>query len=110
MMHWSSTAGRVALILVAVLSAAAATPTAAQQAAQQAPGTGPTAEGASAWPAASSAPLPGPRLSPEFPRVEPSIEERSTIARPVPPAQNTIVISTLALVLIAVIVTILVVN
>ncbi len=118
MMHWSSTTDRVALILAAVLSAAAATPTAAQQAPQQAlqlaiqqpAGFGTTEEARAAQAGAPSAPLPGPRLHPEFPRVQPSIAERSATAGPVPPAQNTIVISTLALVLIAVIVTILVVS
>jgi hypothetical protein len=108
----------VALILIAVLGVAAtpaaaqeAVQQAAQQTGQQAPGSGVTAEQASATQVgALSAPLPGPRLSPEFPRVEPAIAERGAAARPVPPAQNTIVISTLALVLIVIIITILVVN
>ena len=111
MTYRSSIAGLVALILVTVLSAAAATPMAAQQEVQQAAGSVATVEEASTVPvAAPSAPLPGPRLSPEFPRVEPAIAGRGATAGPVPPAQNTIVISTLALVLIAVIVTILVVS
>jgi disulfide bond formation protein DsbB len=111
MMHRSSTAGLVALILVTVLSAAAATPTAAQEAAQQAPGSVATVEEASTVPvAAPSAPLPGPRLSPEWPRVQPSAAERHATARPVPPAQNTIVISTLALVVIVVLAVLLLVD
>jgi hypothetical protein len=79
-------------------------------AAQQAAGSGATTA-ASAAQAGSSAPLPGPRLRPELSRVEPSIVERSATAWPMAPARNhTIVISTLALVLIAVLVTILVVK
>ncbi len=115
MMHWSSTMSRVALILAAVLSAAAATPTAAQQASQpavqQPASSGVTGEACAAQVGAPSAPLPGPRLQPEWARVEPAIADRSTTPRPVPPAGNhTIVISTLALVLIVVIATILVVD
>ena len=110
MTYRSSIAGLVALILVTVLSAAAATPMAAQQEVQQAAGSVATVEEASTVPvAAPGAPLPGPRLSPEFPRVEPAIAERGA-ARPVPPAQNTIVISTLALVVIVVLAVLLLVD
>ena len=59
-----------------------------------------------------STPLPGPRLRPEWPRVEPALAEHRDRAEPVAPAGNshTIVLSTLALVVIVVIATILVVK
>jgi hypothetical protein len=114
MKHWSSTTDRLVLILVTVFCAAA-TPVVPQQVVEQVdpqaavPGV---AADVSVPPSAShAAPLAGPRLRPEWPRVvEPGMAERSAAARPPVPAQNTIVISTLALVLIAVIVTILVVK
>jgi hypothetical protein len=115
MMHRSSTTSRVAFILAAVLSAAAATPAAAQQTPQlavQQPAASGVAEQVPAVQAgAPSAPLPGPRVSPGFFTVQPNIAERSATAGPMAPARNhTIVISTLALVLIVVLATILVVG
>jgi hypothetical protein len=107
LMPWSSTADRGVLILVGGLSAAAATPIAAQQA----DGPGATAGASGAAAGSPGAPLPGPRLRPQVLSVAPGIAERGATAGPVAPAaNNTIVISTLALVLIAVIVTILVVK
>jgi hypothetical protein len=77
-----------ALNLTAVPSTAAATPTTAQQSV-----------------------LPGPSLRPVVRGVEPRIAQPNALVRsPAPAQKNTIVISTLALVLIAVIVTILVIK
>jgi len=98
-LSWPGPADHVALILGAMRSAAGTTPTVAQPVA-----------GASA-PADANASLPGPRVRPEVRGVEPRIADgRATAWAPPPPANHTIVISTLALVLIAVIVTILVVK
>jgi hypothetical protein len=85
-------ADHAALIRAAVLNAAGTTPVAAE-------------------PADASPPLTGPRVRPEVRGVEPRIAEdwASALAAAAPP-NNTIVISTLALVLIAVIITILVVD
>jgi hypothetical protein len=64
-----------------------------------------------AQPASPSAPLRGPRLQPEVRGVEPGIAQPDALAQPAAMGSNhTIVISTLAIVLIAVIVTILVVK
>jgi hypothetical protein len=61
--------------------------------------------------ASPSAPLRGPRLQPEIRGVEPNIAQPDALARPAAMGKNhTIVISTLAIVLIAIIVTILVVK
>ncbi len=66
---------------------------------------------AEAQTASPSAPLRGPRLQPEVRGIEPIIAQPDALARPAAMAKNnTIVISTLAIVLIAVIVTILVVK
>lgn len=107
-MRWSTTADRSAVTLVAALCIAAATPLAAQQAASPAP-----LAGASAVPTTSpGAPLPGPRLRPEWQPVEPSFADNS---EPAPMAatttaagSNTITISTLALVLVVIIIVLLV--
>ena len=132
MMRWLSIADRGVLTLIVGLSVAAATPAPAQQAA----GAGAPAVAASAdrvvpnpvvearaaptIPAAvqaraadvgsPGAPLLGPRLRPQVQRVEPKIARRSPAWPAAATPDNTIVISTLALVLIAVIVTILVVK
>jgi hypothetical protein len=87
--HWSSPADQVALILGTGLGAAAA------------------AEASAAQTDSPDAPLLGPRLRPEVRGVNPIIAAAAPMA---PARNNTIVISTLALVLIAVIVTILVVK
>ena len=85
-------ADQAALIRAAVLNAAGTTPVAAE-------------------PADASAPLAGPRVRPDVRGVEPRLAEdwASALSAAAPPP-NTIVISTLALVLIAVIITILVVK
>jgi len=58
-----------------------------------------------------SSPLPGPRLQPEIRGVEPNIAQPEAFGQPAPAGRNhTIILSTLAIVLIAVIVTILVVK
>ena len=115
MMHRLSTTASLALVLAALLSAAAATPAAAQQSpqlgVQQSAASGVTEQTPAVQAGAPSAPLPGPRLQPEWPRVEAAMAERTTSARPMAPAgSHTIVISTLALVLIVVIATILLVK
>jgi hypothetical protein len=100
--------GLAVVVSLVLLTVAAATPTAAQQAASpEAP-----AETSAVQAGSPSAPLLGPRLPPEMRGLEPStIGDRSVTAPPVAAARsNTIVISTLSLVLIAVIVTILVVT
>jgi hypothetical protein len=93
---WPGSADHVALIVAAVQRAVSTTPTADQPAADAAAPV-------------DAKPLPGPRVRPDIRGVEPRLAEDRTAA---PPAagNNTIVISTLALVLIAVIVTILVVK
>jgi hypothetical protein len=90
-MSLPGSADYVALLLAAVQSAAGPTATVAR-------------------PADASAPLSGPRVRPEIRGVEPRIAEDPATAWAPPPRSNTIVISTLALVLIAVIITILVVD
>lgn len=100
---------RAGLILIAVLCAAAVTPLAGQQAQD-------SARVVPASPARVSAPstIPlGPRLSPQFQRVEPrlapsSASQNSSFAAAA--GQHTIVISTLALVLVVIIVVLLVVK
>jgi len=132
MMRWLSIADRGVLTLIVGLSVAAATPAPAQQAA----GSGAPAVAASAGPVVPNpvaearaaatvptaaevraaqagspgAPLLGPQLHPQVQPVEPRIARRTPAWPAAPAPNNTIVISTLALVLIAVIVTILVVK
>lgn len=85
-------ADHTALIRAALLNAAGTTPVAAE-------------------PADASTPLTGPRIRPEVRGVEPRLaEDWASALSAAAPANNTIVISTLALVLIAVIITILVVD
>ena len=98
---------RPALILIAVLCVAAATPLLAQQA----PDSARVAGTISAQPSAQSTVQPGPRVSPRFQRLEPSFTTRSNAsAASAFAAQggHPIVISTLALVLIIVIIVLLV--
>jgi len=106
---------RAAVILGAVLYAAAVTPLKAQQVPDSARAS--VAAPANAAPASSvqtSAPSttePGPRLSPRFQSVTPSLDRSSTSAAPSPMPEggsHTLVISTLALVLIIIIVVLLV--
>lgn len=98
---------RTALILIGVLCVAAATPLAAQQASDSARAAVTTAAPASP----TSTTLPGPRVSaPQFQSYEPTLarssaSEHSSLALA---GSHTIVISTLALVLIVIIVVLLV--
>ncbi len=101
----------IAAALAALLTAAAAAPAVAQQGTQQAARSEATVQASAPAATSPSTPLPGPRLRPEWPRVEPALAEHREAAEPVAPAGNhTIVVSTLALVLIVVIATILVVK
>jgi len=107
MYRWSSSALGVGLALVVGLSVGTVTPAAAQQVADS--GVALTASPAPTHPVA--APLAGPRLPADVPSVRSPMAERAALAAaPAPPPPNTIVLSTLAIVLIAVIVTILVVK
>jgi hypothetical protein len=80
---------RAVVVLAAALCAAPLAVSAAQQAPDPARVTPASSAGAS-----SPSALPGPRLSPEFTRAEPTLALSTTSA-----GQHTIVISTLALVL-----------
>jgi len=101
MKRWLSIANRAVVTLVAVLCVAAATPLVAQQASDPVPqASAPAAQQASS----ASTPLPGPRLSPEWRRVEPSFAD-SSASRPVAAAagSHTFTVTTLVLVLVVVI-------
>jgi len=102
----------IAAALAALLTAAAAAPAVAQQGTQQAAPSEATVQASAPAVASPSTPLPGPRLRSEWQRVEPALAERRDAAEPMAPAGNshTIVLSTLALVVIVVIATILVVK
>jgi len=97
------------IILIAALCAAAVTPLWGQQASDSA-----RAVPVSPARSPSAAALPGPRLVPQFQRVEPRLASRATTSqRPAfmdAGGQHTIVVSTLALVLAAIIVVLLVVR
>jgi len=100
MIRWPSIADRGAMILVAVLCVAGATPLAAQQDSVPAPQAG-----ASAAPASSaSTSLAGPRLRPEWQRVEPSFVGSST-STPMAASggSHTVTVTTLVLVLVVII-------
>jgi hypothetical protein len=106
MMRWLTTADRGAVTLIAALCVAAATPLSAQQAAGPAPPARASAPQAS--PADSA--LPGPRLRPEWRRVEPSFADSSAtapLAATAVAGTHTITITTLALVLIVIIIVLL---
>ncbi len=79
------------LSMVAVLCVAAATPLVAQQASSPAPQ------------ASASTALAGPRLQPEFRRVQPAFAERSASASAAVSDTHTITVTTLVLVLVVVI-------
>lgn len=107
MKHWLSIAHRGAVTLVAVLCVAAATPLAAQQASGPAPQAGASAAQASS----ASTTLPGPRLRPEWRRVEPSFADSSASAPVAASADtHTITVTTLVLVLVIIIAVLLIAN
>lgn len=98
---------RVAVILIAMSCAAAVTPVLAQQA----PDAARVTETSSAQASAPSTAQPGPRLSPQFQRFEPSVAPSNasgSSSLAAAEGTHTIVISTLALVLIAVIIVLLI--
>ena len=84
------------LRIVAVLYVAAATPLVAQQASSPAPQ------------AAARTALAGPRLQPEFRRVQPAFSDSSASAAPVVSDTHTITVTTLVLVLVVVILVLLI--
>jgi len=98
-------ADRAAMMLLATtLCVASATPLAAQDAASSSPASAPS-------PAQPTAPLPGPRLRPEWPRIEPRVSEASASKGAFatsPPATHIIRVSTLVLVLAVVILVLLI--
>lgn len=101
----------IAAAFAAVWTAATAAPAVAQQGTPQAARSEATVQASAPAAIFPSTPLPGPRLRSEWPRVEPAVAEHRDPAGPMAPAgQHTIVLSTLALVLIVVIATILVVK
>ncbi len=97
---------RVATILLAALCTAGATQLLGQQ-----PILAPVVEGRIPQASAPGAPLPGPRLAPELRSYEPTFADNRATGQPLlmsSGSNNTFVISTLSLVLIAVIVVLLV--
>src|SRR5690348_12440263 len=100
MMRWLIIDDRGAMAPVAVLCVAAATPLAAQQVSGPAPQAG---DGAAQARSASTA-LPGPRLRPEWRRVEPSFAD-SSAAGPMAAAAGShpVTYTTLVLVLVIII-------
>ncbi len=109
MIHWPSTADRGAMALVAVLCVAAATPLAAQ--AQQDSVPAPQAGAGAPQASAASTSLPGPRLRPEWRRVEPTFTG-STSAGPMAASggSHTVTVTTLVLVLVVIIAVLLIVK
>ena len=104
MLRWPSTVDRAALLVVAAL-AAGLTPLNAQQTASQAPVAGAATVRASA----PSAPLPGPRVQPEYRSFQPSIADSSAAGRAASmEGRHTIAVSTLSLILIVIIIVLLV--
>lgn len=104
MRRWPSTARRAALLLVAGLCTACLAPLTAQQSTGPRPAAGANTAQASA----PSAPLPGPRVQPEYRRFQPSITDSSASSASAMGGRHTIVLSTLSLILIVVIIVLLV--
>lgn len=106
MLRWPSPVDRGAMMLVAVLCAVGPAPLAAQQSTSPAPATGANP----ATPSAQTAPLPGPRVQPEYRSFQPSVTDSSASGRAssLSSGRHTIVLSTLSLVLIIVIIVLLV--
>jgi hypothetical protein len=106
MLRWPSTVDRAAMIVVAAL-AVGLTPLKAQQTASQTPVAG----AATAQASAPSAPLPGPRVQPEYKSFQPSIADSSAAGRSSSmEGRHTIVLSTLSLILIVIIIVLLISN
>jgi hypothetical protein len=107
MMRWSSMADSGAMALAAVLCVAAAMPLAAQQGSGSVPPAGASVAQASS----ASAALPGPRLRPEWQRVEPSFVGSSTAApMAASGGSHTVTVTTLVLVLVVIIAVLLIVK
>jgi hypothetical protein len=105
---WSAAALAVLFLLVAHTTAAAQQ---AASAAQQTPDPTSVTVPASSASVSSPSALPGPRLSPEFQRAEPTLARSTTPEGsflPVASGQHTIVISTLVLVLAVILIVLLV--
>jgi hypothetical protein len=109
MIRWKSIADRGAMALVAVLCVAAARPLVAQQDSLPAPQAGAGAAQASSASTSPTPSLAGPRLRPEWRRVEP-VFPRGTTAGPMAASggTTTITVTTLVLVLLIIIVVLLV--
>jgi hypothetical protein len=107
MIRWPSIAGRGAMVLVAALCVAAASPLAAQQDSVSAP----QASAIRAQASSASTSLPGPRLRPEWRRVEPRFAGNGT-AGPMAGSggSHTITVTTLVLVLVVIIAVLLIVK
>jgi len=88
--------------ITAMLCLAVATPVVAQQASTPAP------QGAAAQTSSAPATLPGPRLQPEFRRVQPAFSDSTTAASPVVSDTHTIRMSTIVLILVVVILVLLI--
>jgi len=99
-MRWPGIVDGGAMVLVAVLCVAAGRPLAAQQAS----GSAPPAAASAAQASSASAVLPGPRLRPEWQRVEPSFVGGSTSApMAASGGSHTVTVTTLVLVLVVII-------
>lgn len=106
MLRWPSTADRAAMIVVAAL-AVGLTPLKAQQTANPAPVAG----AATVQSSAPTAPLPGPRVQPEYRSFQPSLADSSAVGRASSmEGRHTIVLSTLSLILIVIIIVLLISN
>lgn len=104
MLRWPSTARRAALLLVAGLSVGGL----ARLTAQQATDSGSTAGASTAPVSTPAAPLPGPRVQPEYRRYQASIADSSAAGASGMERDHVIVLSTLSLILIVVIIVLLV--
>ena len=105
MLRWPSTADRAAMILGTALCAAGLAPLTGQQTT----GPGPAAGASTVQASAPSAPLPGPRVQPEYRSFQPSVADSSASGRASSMGgRHTIALSTLSLVLIVVIIVLLV--
>ena len=105
MVRWLGITDCGAMILIAVLCVAAATPLVAQQDSVPAPQAGASAAQASS----ASTALPGPRLRPEWRRVEPKFPGNSAVGpMAASGGTHTITVTTLVLVLLIIIVVLLV--